>query len=77
MFILGRGGGIRDARRAVRSGLRAKVRKQQHVADAVAVGEQHHQAIDADALSFAPEGVRGPGIEALEPLHGFEAMWFA
>ncbi|WP_355660415.1 DUF3179 domain-containing protein [Halomonas salifodinae] len=34
-------------------------------------------SLDADALSFAPEGVRGPGVEALEPLHGFEAMWFA
>lgn len=34
-------------------------------------------SLDAGALGFGPAGVSGPGIEALEPLHGFEAMWFA
>lgn len=34
-------------------------------------------SLDADTLGFGPEGVSGPGIEALEPLNGFEAMWFA
>ncbi|MFC3282696.1 DUF3179 domain-containing protein [Litchfieldella rifensis] len=33
--------------------------------------------IDATALRFGPEGVSGPGIEKLEPVNAFEAMWFA
>ena len=34
-------------------------------------------AIDPETLSFTPSGIEGPGIESLEPVHGFEAMWFA
>lgn len=33
--------------------------------------------IDADQLTFGQAGVEGPGIDALEPINGFEAMWFA
>ena len=34
-------------------------------------------AIRVDELTFGPAGVSGGGTEALEPIHAFEAMWFA
>ncbi len=35
------------------------------------------EAIDHDTLTFGETGIEGPGMTALEPVHGFEAMWFA
>lgn len=35
------------------------------------------ESIDAALLEFTAEGLTGPGMAALEPINGFEAMWFA
>ncbi|MBB3189540.1 DUF3179 domain-containing protein [Halomonas cerina] len=35
------------------------------------------RTIDHASLTFGPEGVRGPGIDALEPISAFQVMWFA
>ena len=34
-------------------------------------------SVDTDTVSFGPQGPTFPGREALEPVHGFTAMWFA
>ncbi|SDL37296.1 Protein of unknown function [Franzmannia pantelleriensis] len=34
-------------------------------------------SVNAAELDFTAEGVTGPGIDLLEPVNGFEAMWFA
>jgi hypothetical protein len=34
-------------------------------------------AIDQQSLSFGPDGVSGTGIDSLEAVNAFEAMWFA